>query len=75
VVRNYSIALVDAPVWHHKSVIALVQIVLRLLADLLALVALAFRPRRATAAEILVLRRRLALYKATGPSFDQPVPS
>jgi putative transposase len=53
-------------VWHHKSVVALVQIVLRLLADLLALATLAFRPRSATAAEILVLRRQLALYKGRG---------
>ncbi|MGO8973272.1 MAG: helix-turn-helix domain-containing protein [Steroidobacteraceae bacterium] len=48
--------------WHHKSVIALFQIVLRLLIGLLALTALGFRQRRASAAEILVLRRQLALY-------------
>ena len=41
---------------------ALFQIVLRLLIDLIALTALAFRQRRATAAEILVLRRQIALY-------------
>jgi hypothetical protein len=52
--------------WHHKSVIALFQIVLRLLIDLIALIALAFRQRRATAAEILVLRRQIALYKERG---------
>ena len=52
--------------WHHKSVIALIQIILRLLIDLIALTALAFRPRRATAAEILVLRRQLALYTERG---------
>src|ERR1039458_10696969 len=51
------------PMWHHKSVIALFQIVLRLLIDLIALIALGFRQRRATAAEILVLRRQIALYK------------
>ena len=49
--------------WHHKSVIAPFQIVLRLLTDLIALTALALRQRRATAAEILVLRRQIALYK------------
>jgi hypothetical protein len=52
--------------WHHKSVIALIQIILRLLIDLIALTALAFRPRRATAAEILVLRRQLAHYTERG---------
>src|ERR1039457_5463655 len=52
--------------WHHKSVIVLFQIVLRLLIDLIALTALAFRQRRATAAEILVLRRQIALYKERG---------
>jgi putative transposase len=52
--------------WHHKSVIALFQIVLRLLIDLIALIALAFRQRRATAAEILVLQRQIALYKERG---------
>ena len=69
VVRIYSIATVDVhakPMWHHKSVIVLFQIVLRLLIDLIALTALAFRQRRATAAEILVLRRQIALYKERG---------
>ena len=49
VVRIYSIATVDAhakPMWHHKSVIALFHIVLRLLIDLIALTALALRQRR-----------------------------
>lgn len=53
-------------IWHHRLVIALLHISLRLLADLLALTAMAFRRRRATAAEILVLRRQLALYKERG---------
>ena len=39
---------------------------LQLLADVVALVALAFRPRLATAAENLVLRRQLALFKERG---------
>jgi len=49
-------------------VIALLQIVLRLLADLVAMAALAFRPQRAFAAEILVFRRQMALslYKKHG---------
>jgi len=61
--------------WHHKSVIALFQIVLRLLIDLIALTTLAFRQRRATAAEILVLRRQIALYKVRGikPRRIEPV--
>jgi hypothetical protein len=54
------------PMWHHKSVIVLFQIVLRLLIDLIALTALAFRQRRATAAEVLLLRRQIALYKERG---------
>ena len=54
------------PMWHHESVIVLFQIVLRLLIDLIALLALAFRQRRATAAEILVLRRQIALYQERG---------
>jgi len=69
VVRIYSIAAVDAhakSMWHHKSVIGLFQIVLRLLADLIALIVFAFRQRRATAAEILVLRRQIALYQERG---------
>jgi putative transposase len=69
VLRIYSIATVGArekPMWHHQSVMTLVQIVLRLLIDLIALTALVFRQRRATAAEILVLRRQIALYKERG---------
>src|ERR1700677_1392970 len=52
--------------WHHKSVIVVFQILLRLLVDLIALTALGFRQRRASAAEILVLRRQLALYTERG---------
>ena len=69
VVRIYSLATADAhaiPMWHHKSVIALFHIVLRLLIDLIALTALGLRQRRATAAEILVLRRQIALYQERG---------
>src|SRR5229473_5789253 len=46
--------------------IVVLQIVLRLLADLIALTAFAFRRRRAAAAEILVLWRQIALYKERG---------
>ncbi len=46
--------------------IALVRIVLRLLTDLIALAAFTFRQRRAVAAEILVLRRQIALYRERG---------
>ncbi len=46
--------------------IVVLRIVLRLLTDLIALTAFAFRRRRATAAEILVLRRQIALYKERG---------
>ena len=42
------------------------QIVLRLLADLVGLIALSVRPRRAIEAENLVLRRQLALFKERG---------
>jgi hypothetical protein len=47
-------------------VIALFQIVLRLLIDLIALTALGFRQRRALAADILVLRRQSVLYTERG---------
>ena len=46
--------------------IVVLQIVLRLFTDLIALTAFAFRRRRATVAEILVLRRQIALYKERG---------
>ena len=46
--------------------IALLRIMFRLLADLVGLMALAFRHQQATAAENLVLRRQLALYKERG---------
>ena len=46
--------------------IVLLRIVLRLLADLVGLIALSVRPRRAIEAENLVLRRQLALFKERG---------
>ena len=46
--------------------IALYQIVLQLLADILSLMLLSIRSRHALEAEILVLRRQLALYRERG---------
>jgi putative transposase len=46
--------------------IAFVKIVVRLVADLGALVFLALRPRRSIEVENLVLRRQIALYKERG---------
>src|SRR5438093_10805953 len=56
-------ARATVPSW---TVIAFVQILLRLVADLFGLVVLAIRRRRSLAVEILVLRRQLALYKERG---------
>ena len=55
-----------APRWHDARVSAFVRIVLLLLADLVGLAWLAIRPRRAIAAENLLLRRQNALYKERG---------
>jgi putative transposase len=46
--------------------IAYARMVLRLLADLIGLLPLTFRPRRSVEAENLVLRRQLALFKERG---------
>jgi hypothetical protein len=56
-------------------VIALVHLLVRLLTDLTVLAALSFRGRCASAAEILVLRRQLALYqeRRTRPRRIDPV--
>jgi hypothetical protein len=54
-------SLSSRPIWHDRSVTALFQVLLRLLADLVELTVLLFRRRRASAAEILVLLRQLAL--------------
>jgi putative transposase len=47
-------------------VIVFVQIILRLLADLVGLFVLSIRPRRSVEAENLFLRRELALYQQRG---------
>jgi hypothetical protein len=47
-------------------VIAFLRIVLQLLADLVCLAGLSFRPRRSLEAENLFLRRQLALYRERG---------
>jgi len=52
--------------WHDRSVIVFVRIILRLLADLVGLMALSVRPRRSLKAENLFLRRELALYQERG---------
>ena len=46
--------------------IVFVQVILRLLADFVGLIALSVRPRRSIEAENLFLRRELALYKERG---------
>ena len=46
--------------------IALAHTVFRLMADLLGLVGLSFKPRHSLEAENLFLRRQLALYKERG---------
>jgi putative transposase len=48
------------------GVIAFLQIIFRLLADLFGLIALSVRPRRSIEAENLFLRRELALFKERG---------
>jgi transposase InsO family protein len=48
------------------DVIALAHLLQHLLADLIGLIALSFRPRRSLEAENLFLRRQLALYKERG---------
>ena len=48
------------------SVIAFLQIIVQLLADLVGLIALSLRPRKSIEAENLFLRRELALFKERG---------
>jgi putative transposase len=49
-----------------KSALALTQMIMRLMVDAAAVAVLVFRPRLTTSAEILVLRRQLALFKERG---------
>ncbi len=57
--------------WHDRRVIALLRVLLQLLADL-RFVALTFCPRSALQAEILFLRRQLALYQERGVKPRRP---
>ena len=52
--------------WHYRRVLARFQIVLQLLTDLAGIIPLAVRRQGALAAEILMLRRQLALYVERG---------
>jgi putative transposase len=52
--------------WHDRGVIVFVQVIIRLLADLVGLATLSVRPRRSIEAENLFLRRELALYVERG---------
>jgi hypothetical protein len=52
--------------WHDRRVIALADLLVQLLGDLVVLVFLAARPTRSLAAENLLLRRQLALYLERG---------
>ena len=52
--------------WHDRQVLSAVSIVLRVVADLVGWFALAFRSRRSLQAEVLFLRRQLALYVERG---------
>jgi len=53
-------------VWHDRQVLSAVSIVLRVVADLVGWFALALRSRRSLQAEVLFLRRQLALYVERG---------
>lgn len=48
------------------TVIAFLQVIVRLLADLVGLIALSVKPRQSLEAENLFLRRELALYVERG---------
>jgi putative transposase len=52
--------------WHDRRVIALADLLVQLLGDLVVLVFLAARPTRSLAAENLLLRRQIALYLQRG---------
>ena len=52
--------------WHDRRVLSAVSIVARLACELVGWVALAFRSRQSLHAEVLFLRRQLALYVERG---------
>jgi putative transposase len=53
-------------VWHDRPVLSAVAIAARILFDLIEGIGLVFRPRRSLEAEVLFLRRQLALYVERG---------
>jgi putative transposase len=53
-------------VWHDRRVLSAVSIVARLASELVGWVALAFQSRQSLHAEVLFLRRQLALYVERG---------
>jgi putative transposase len=53
-------------VWHDRRVLSAVSIVVRVAAELVGWVALAFRSRQSLQSEVLFLRRQLALYVERG---------
>jgi len=53
-------------VWHHPRVLSALSIVVRVVTDLIGWVALAFQSRQSLQAEVLFLRRQLALYVERG---------
>lgn len=68
-VRKYSstdTATGQDGLWHHDFMIRLAQPLLRLLADLGQFTGLLFKLRQTTAAEILILRRQIALFEERG---------
>ena len=52
--------------WHDRDVLSVLSIVVRVLSDLISWSGLVFRPRSSLEAEILFLRRQLALYMERG---------
>jgi putative transposase len=52
--------------WHDRDVLSVLSIVVRVLSDLISWCGLVFRRRSSLEAEILFLRRQLALYMERG---------
>jgi hypothetical protein len=55
-----------AQLWHDRFVLSTVSIIVRLASDMLQWCGLLLRPRESLEAEILFLRRQLALYRERG---------